>query len=729
MSQNASGRKRRTYWGAGLLVGVGLLGAGAVLISEPRLEKKLQDRALTTLKNRGQAWARVEISGREATLKGAAPSRKAIEIARDAVLGVEGIRLVRTDDVKLAGLNPPTVKPASASKAPLKLTGTWTQAPGLALVVELAGKRYELGKSPELSASANEWTLTLNELPPDGAHDVVVIVIENGNEARDATKNELHVDTTPPAAPAFTSASKANGGWLLTGTWPEGDATKLVVIVDGKAYELGKAEGLSSDGKGNWQLKLPAEALKDGPHDVRIVVADAAGHETSTDKPKAFVVDTTPPAAPAFTSASKANGGWLLTGTWPEGDATKLVVIVDGKAYELGKAEGLSSDGKGNWQLKLPAEALKDGPHDVRIVVADAAGHETSTDKPKAFVVDTTPPAAPTVDSVLANNPRTVISGSWPSTEAATLEVEVAGKTYRLGKTDALKARGDTWRLHPDAPLPEGEHVVTVRTLDEAGNRAEGTGKVVIDTTPPDAPTLTSITVEEGEKPVLMGALPPDVKGMSITIHGKTYELGAEGSPLVRDNGNWKLALPEPLPVGAHDAIVEAADEAGNVVRKTWPSAVVVKAKPRPAAQPEPQPRPKVEEPKVEEPKPVADAATCQRDINAWLKEHPIRFTSSGDWLLPKGKEAVAGLADLMKKCPGLKFHIVGHTDSAGSRKRNKALSERRAATVKNALVEMGVEAERLSTEGAGESRPLVSNRTRAGRALNRRIEVIVLKP
>ena len=734
MEHDTGNGKRRSYWVAGLVIGVGLVGAGAALICEPRLEQKLREQALRALKTSGHDWGKVKISGREATLLGSAPSRKAVELAREAVLKVRGIRLVRTDKVQVAKLSPPTVRPRDVSRAPLVLSGTWKQAPGVNLAVELAGKRYVLGKSPELKAEGDGWTLRLEEPPADGTYDVVVIVTENGTEVRDTTRDELHVDTTPPAAPAFSSASKADGHWLLTGTWPEGDATKLVVIVDGKAYELGKAAELTSDGKGNWRLKLPAGSLKDGPHDVRIVVADAAGHKASAEKPRAFVVDTTPPAAPAFSSASKADGHWLLTGTWPEGDATKLVVIVDGKAYELGKAAELTSDGKGNWRLKLPAGSLKDGPHDVRIVVADAAGHEASAEKPRAFVVDTTPPPSPTVDSHLANNPRTVISGSWPSTQATTLEVEVAGKTYRLGETDALKVDGDHWKLHPDAPLPEGAHAVVVRTMDAAGNKAEAKGQVIIDTTPPQAPSLTAITVKEGEKAVLTGALPPDVAGMRITIHGDSYELGAEGSPLMRDNGNWKVVLPEPLPVGAHDALVEAVDEAGNAVRATFPSAVVVKAEPKPEPKPEPeptakplpQPEPELEEPK---PEPVADAAQCQRDITAWLKDHPIRFTSDGDWLLPEGKEAVAGLAELMKKCPGLKFHIVGHTDSVGSRRRNKALSERRAATVKNALVDLGIASERLSVEGAGESRPLVSNRTRAGRAFNRRIEIIVISP
>lgn len=69
---------------------------------------------------------------------------------------------------------------------------------------------------------------------------------------------------------------------------------------------------------------------------------------------------------------------------------------------------------------------------------------------------------------------------------------------------------------------------------------------------------------------------------------------------------------------------------------------------------------------------------------------------------------------------------VEGHTDAVGSDAYNQRLSERRAESVRRYLVEHGIDESRLSTVGYGESRPIASNQTREGRALNRRVELIV---
>jgi OOP family OmpA-OmpF porin len=69
---------------------------------------------------------------------------------------------------------------------------------------------------------------------------------------------------------------------------------------------------------------------------------------------------------------------------------------------------------------------------------------------------------------------------------------------------------------------------------------------------------------------------------------------------------------------------------------------------------------------------------------------------------------------------------VEGHTDWVGSDAYNQGLSERRAESVRRYLSEHGVDEGRLSTAGYGESRPIASNETREGRALNRRVELLV---
>ena len=70
---------------------------------------------------------------------------------------------------------------------------------------------------------------------------------------------------------------------------------------------------------------------------------------------------------------------------------------------------------------------------------------------------------------------------------------------------------------------------------------------------------------------------------------------------------------------------------------------------------------------------------------------------------------------------------IVGHTDATGSENYNLRLSERRAASVRSYIISQGISPIRLSTEGRGESEAIASNETEAGRALNRRVEIVIV--
>lgn len=82
----------------------------------------------------------------------------------------------------------------------------------------------------------------------------------------------------------------------------------------------------------------------------------------------------------------------------------------------------------------------------------------------------------------------------------------------------------------------------------------------------------------------------------------------------------------------------------------------------------------------------------------------------------------------ILKEYPSAKFSIEGHTDSDGRDDTNQKLSEDRAAAVKNYLIENGIDSSRLSSKGFGESTPIDSNKTRAGKANNRRVEVKLVK-
>jgi len=81
-----------------------------------------------------------------------------------------------------------------------------------------------------------------------------------------------------------------------------------------------------------------------------------------------------------------------------------------------------------------------------------------------------------------------------------------------------------------------------------------------------------------------------------------------------------------------------------------------------------------------------------------------------------------------MNQYPQTKWDIQGHTDDVGKDEYNKDLSNRRAASVKNYFISKGISADRLQSAGYGEERPVADNKTAAGRAQNRRVEILLIE-
>ncbi|MFK7889024.1 MAG: OmpA family protein [Gammaproteobacteria bacterium] len=115
----------------------------------------------------------------------------------------------------------------------------------------------------------------------------------------------------------------------------------------------------------------------------------------------------------------------------------------------------------------------------------------------------------------------------------------------------------------------------------------------------------------------------------------------------------------------------------------------------------------------------------CNADLARELNNSTIRFRTSSAEIDAGNDALLRRLAGLIADCPGT-LTIEGHTDSIGEAQMNQALSEARAASVRTALGTLGVNAERLSARGYGETRPIAANDTRSGRAQNRRIVISI---
>jgi outer membrane protein OmpA-like peptidoglycan-associated protein len=103
-----------------------------------------------------------------------------------------------------------------------------------------------------------------------------------------------------------------------------------------------------------------------------------------------------------------------------------------------------------------------------------------------------------------------------------------------------------------------------------------------------------------------------------------------------------------------------------------------------------------------------------------------VLFATGSYTLKPGAREKLAKISGILLAHPGLTLQIEGHTDSVGSDEYNQQLSDRRAGSVQEFLVQQGVAAGSVTAVGFGKMEPVASNETSEGRQLNRRVELVV---
>ncbi|CAO3454929.1 hypothetical protein [Azospirillum argentinense] len=465
--------------------------------------------------------------------------------------------------------NAPTVTTALSNSTTPTLTGT--AETGSTVTVTIGGATYTT------TATNGNWSINLAtatptsgslSLDPNGTNTISATATDAAGNISSAGTQTLTIDTTLPDAPTVTSAALSNSTTpTLTGT-AEANTT-VTVTIGGATYTT------TASGTGAWSVNLAtatptAGSLSLDPNGANTVAAtatDAAGN-TSAPGTQTLTIDTTAPNAPAVTSATLTNSATPTIGGTAESGSTVTVTI--------GGATYTTTATNGSWSINLATATPTsgslslnaNGTNAVSATATDAAGN-TSSAGTQTLTIDTTLPDAPTVTSAaLSNSTTPTLTGTAET--GSTVTVTIGGATYTTTATNG------TWSINlatatPTAGTlslnPNGTNAVSATATDASGNvSAPGTQTLTIDTTLPDAPTVTT-ALTNSTTPTLTGTAEANAT-VTVTVGGATYTTTASGS------GAWSLDLATATPTagslsldpnGANPVAATATDAAGNV--------------------------------------------------------------------------------------------------------------------------------------------------------------------
>jgi len=325
--------------------------------------------------------------------------------------------------------------------------------------------------------------------------------------------------------------------------------TTVTLLVDDSS--VGNAV---ADAAGSWSL-TPATALADGPHTVRATAKNALGNALAESSPVTFMVDATPPTAPAV--VAPANGSItgdntpIYSGTAEVGSTVTLLV----DDSPLGDVE---ADAAGNWNFTTTT-ALADGQRTVRATATDSLGNISVPSSANSFWVDTTWPVAPVVvapaNGLTMGNNRPTYNGIAEAGSTVNVVVDLSS----VGKT-TVDAAGN-WSFKPTIALADGRRTVRATATDVAGNVSPNSvaSSFEIDTMPPRAPVLSLLETFNTQKPVIAGTAEP-YASIRIWLDGKEG-----GETAVSPTGLWIFSPDTELAEGPHQVKATATDVVGNV--------------------------------------------------------------------------------------------------------------------------------------------------------------------
>ncbi|MBO9723066.1 MAG: BapA prefix-like domain-containing protein [Novosphingobium sp.] len=442
------------------------------------------------------------------------------------------------------------------------------------------------------------WSLTPNAALLDGTYTLSAVATNIAGTQGPASSSFIFtIDTTPPGTPVLLGVTDDVGPILgvlasgaatddtlptLTGT-AEGNA--LISVYDGQTL-LGTTLANAS---GAWTFTPPVP-LGVGGHALTVTATDALGNQSGATAAFNLTIDLTPPGAPVIVGALDDVGGSqgpIVTGGLSDDALPQLSGTAEANStvfiYNNGALLGSALvTGSGTWTF-TPPSPLADGAHSFTATARDPAGNLSGTSAAFVVNIDTTPPVAPVITGItddLLPQVGTVASGGVTNdtqpTLSGTAEANASVSIYDNGNLIGTVNAGPTgsWTFTPGTLLPEGNHSFTARATDATGNQgaASTAYSVRIDTTPPEAPAISSATDDVGriQGLVLSGGVTDDTlpllrgtaeAGSTVTILSGGVAIGTTQA---NASGNWTFTPPTALTEGTYTFTAVATDAAGN---------------------------------------------------------------------------------------------------------------------------------------------------------------------
>ncbi|MDN7452300.1 Ig-like domain-containing protein [Burkholderia cenocepacia] len=477
-------------------------------------------------------------------------------------------------------------------------TVTGTATAGEIVHVSIDGKEVGTTTSDE----NGRWWFRPETALADGEHAISAIAeSETGNLSPKTGDYAIVVDTVAPAASIEESLHDDVGdstGAIANGSTTDDSTPTLsghaepgatVTIHDGD-----KVIGSTTvNDDGSWHFR-PTQPLEDGEHSLSTTVTDPAGNTSANSPSIDFTVDTSAVTIAidevidhVGTIQGALQPGRSTDDSRPEitGTATPDALV---KVYVDGKVAGsVQSDASGKWSLAL-SDALSEGKHAITATATPAGAAESAPTAAFELTIDTTAPGKPTIDAVhddVGGHQVPIVNGGFTDDTTPTLTGKAeAGSVVRIHDGDvvlgsAVADANGQWSFTPAGRLPDGEHALTAVAQDAAGNASQPSDAftVTIDTTAPDAPSLTMIVddvgpilgdvintaVSDDSMPQLVGRAEPNaLVTVTAVYEGESMVLG---SVQASASGDWSLVPAEDLDDGKYSITISATDRVGNV--------------------------------------------------------------------------------------------------------------------------------------------------------------------